>query len=236
MGLFVAVACVACVACGGAGGTGGDHVDVFVRHSAVNRGTAAPELGLDVEGSRQGPICVSAGASNLFQIKPGVHEVAFTDCFDDSNIGSSTISIDDGGANQMIVTGDLSFGFEVMVLPFSARREPPAGEGWWRVIHGNSLVDTVDVYLVQAGVDLASSEPVVSGLGFAQATDYAAVPIGDYTVTLTEVGTKTPVVEANANIGMFPESLLLAPDCTLIGGCRVMLFDIASCHLDDCYF
>lgn len=58
---------------------------------------------------------------------------------------------------------------------------PAAGQAWVRVLHGSPDAPEVDVYV---GADLASAAKVdaLSGLSFAEHSDYVPVPAGTYAV------------------------------------------------------
>lgn len=75
---------------------------------------------------------------------------------------------------------------------------PVFAEGKLRIVHASPAAGTVDVYVLKPGDDIATVEATLPGQVFRSATGHGAFAIpaapGNYTVTFTLAGAKTPVV------------------------------------------
>jgi hypothetical protein len=63
------------------------------------------------------------------------------------------------------------------------------GDGSVRVVNASPAMGDSDVYIVNAGVGLNGSTPVVTSLPFNQTTGYQLTAIGNYQVFMTAPGT-----------------------------------------------
>lgn len=106
-----------------------------------------------------------------------------------------TRSIDANSRNTSFLLGEPG---DLSVVSFKDDRRPVAGTGKFRLVQASSSIESVDVYIQQAGSEtpIADANPSFRGVETGRTTGYLAFEPGNYDVTVTEEGEKTVVAGA----------------------------------------
>jgi hypothetical protein len=174
----------------GCGGDNDDSPSVRVFHASPD----APNVDVALDGGRVLENVPFSVASDFLPIDAGTRRVTV------SVAGTNTAVIDaevpfSEGEDYLIIAAGRVKDIGPIVAPVD-RSAPPASSAKLRVLHSAPSAPEVDVYVVAAGKDIASSEPVLSKVPFKAISDYLTVPAGTYDVAVTVAGTKTVAIEA----------------------------------------
>jgi hypothetical protein len=80
---------------------------------------------------------------------------------------------------------------DLLLASFVDDRRPRSGFGRIRVNQVSINFETVDVYLLESGTDIADAGPAFTGLGSSFSSGYRQAAPGEYEITVTEAGEKT---------------------------------------------
>ncbi len=80
---------------------------------------------------------------------------------------------------------------DLLLASFVDDRRPRNGFGRLRVIQASTDFDSVDVYLLEPGTDIADAGATFPGLGSSFSTGYRQANPGEFEMTVTEAGEKT---------------------------------------------
>jgi hypothetical protein len=106
-------------------------------------------------------------------------------------LASKTRQLDAGSAHSLYALGTLA-----QIFPFITHDDyrPYATQARLRLIQGSPSANQVDVYLTASGAGIASATPTYAALPFATDTGYVSYAQGNYDLTVTSAGSKTPLV------------------------------------------
>jgi hypothetical protein len=117
-------------------------------------------------------------------------------------------------------TGDLT------IAVFIDDRRPVSGFGKVRVNQVAASFDSVDVYLLTAGIDIADAGPNLPRLASSFSSGYLHLEPGNYELTVTEIGEKTvlagPVAVGLPSGGIVETAIIDTPDPNLL---NVVVYD-----------
>lgn len=110
-------------------------------------------------------------------------------------IDAQAVSLAAGTRYSLFAVGQLLAGtdetIEPLLLVDSARSLATAAQ--LRVLHGAPTAPAVDVYLT-ASSDISAATPALTAVPFKTDSGYLAIAAGDYYVTITASGSKSPVI------------------------------------------
>jgi hypothetical protein len=125
-------------------------------------------------------------------VLPGEYNIKVTGA---NNPGVIPIDFDttlaEGTANSVYALGPLAT-LQPLVLEDDLRSI--ATEAKVRLVHASPTAGAVDIYITAPNTDINTVDPNVVNLEFANATDYLSLIGGNYTVTITPTGSKTPAI------------------------------------------
>ena len=155
----------------------------------------APAVDVIVNDDFQNPLVSSLEFPNVF----GFAEVPS----DDYNVKVTAA----GNAGAIVIDADLSLAatnfYDVLAVDNLATIEalvlnddprPIAADAKVRIVHGSPTAGVVDIYVVPPGTDISTVEPTLAGIEFKANTGYIPLPSGDYEVSVTPAGSKTPAI------------------------------------------
>jgi trimeric autotransporter adhesin len=130
--------------------------------------------------------------SVYYKEAPGVYDLAITPASDVSAVlASQTVNLRAGASYSLYALGPFA-----QIVPFVTRdnNRGYATQARLRFIQGSSSAQVVDVYLTASGSGIASAMPTYSAMPFATDTGFVSYVQGSYDLTVTEAGTKTPII------------------------------------------
>lgn len=101
------------------------------------------------------------------------------------------VTLDAGVKYTVLAVGELA-SIEPLIAVDDPR--PVATESKLRVIHASPAAGNVDIYLTVPGADISAIDASLSDVPFKENTGFLSIPEGDYEVTVTATGTKTPAI------------------------------------------
>ena len=138
------------------------------------------------------PAFMYGNSTGYLSVMPGLNTLAIA-AADNPGVAlaSKTRDLDAGSAHSLYALGTLA-----QIFPFITHDNyrPYATQARLRLIQGAPSVNQVDVYLTAAGAGIASTAPTYSAVPFAADTGYVSYAQGNYDLTVTAVGSKTPLV------------------------------------------
>ncbi len=112
-----------------------------------------------------------------------------------SNTGSvlvnKTLNLQPGTVHSIYAVGDLA-SLQTLITQDDDRRY--ATQAKLRIIHGSPSAGLVDVYLTAPGTSIASATPTYGAVPFLTDTGFVSYAAGNYTLTITPAGSKTPAI------------------------------------------
>jgi hypothetical protein len=106
-------------------------------------------------------------------------------------IGPVDLDLPAGVRHSILAVGQLA-NIEPLILTDDPRRV--ATNAKVRIVHASPTAADVDIYVTAVGADIASVSPTLTNVAFKANTGFLAVQAGDYDVTVTPAGTKTPAI------------------------------------------
>lgn len=151
-------------------------VDVLVDGQAVLTGVMYPQ--------NSPYLAVPAGARNL-RVRVA---------------GSSTLVIDatptlEADRDYTVIASGLATAIQPWVL-VDDNSAPLPGQAKVRLVHNAPSAPQVDIYVTGPGASLDAATPVLTGVPFAAASAYLAVPAATYQVRICPAGTKTVAIDS----------------------------------------
>ena len=98
----------------------------------------------------------------------------------------------EAGTWYTVLAVDFLDNIEALILDDDAR--PLATSAKVRIVHASPTAQDVDIYVVAPETDISTVDPTLTAVPFKANTGYIALPAGDYEVTVTPTGTKTPAI------------------------------------------
>ena len=110
-------------------------------------------------------------------------------------INASDVSLKAGARYSLFAVGQLltPSGATIEPLLLTDTGRSVATEAQLRVLHAAPTAPAVDIYLT-AGSDITGASPALTAVPFKASSEYLAIAAGDYYVTITATGDKTPVI------------------------------------------
>ena len=162
------------------------------RVRVVHAAPRAPTLDAFVDGVlREGRI-VYASASEYFDVPPGTATVAMHAILTGEPIASGRLATAPGSDATVLAIGTYPQN-DLLVL---ADSNAPQGDSVrLRVVHVSPSAGPLDVYVTEAGADLAGRGPLVAEFGYGQVSGYVTLPHGNWRVAAARVGTAVPLFD-----------------------------------------
>jgi hypothetical protein len=155
----------------------------------------APALIVTANGSPIGGVpaaFIYGNSTSYLSVTPGLNTLSIA-AADNPGVAlaSKTRDLDAGSAHSLYALGTLA-----QIFPFITRDDyrPYATQARLRLIQGSPSASLVDVYLTASGAGIASTAPTYAALPFATDTGYVSYAQGNYDLTVTAAGSKTPLV------------------------------------------
>jgi hypothetical protein len=185
VGFFGLGMVLALAGCGGGSGT----AQVRVLQASPN----APVVNVLVDGTTQNSNLIYAANTGYITVKDGSRRIEVQTAGSNTDIVDQTISLSNGGASTLIVTG-LAPTISPLVLK-DDNATTATSTALIRVVNAAPSMGPADVYIVPAGTGLTPGSPTVSSLTSGQASDYQSVTLAtgasnvNYSIYFTEAGT-----------------------------------------------
>jgi hypothetical protein len=162
------------------------------RVRVVHAAPRAPTLDAFVDGVlREGRI-VYASASGYFDVAPGAATVAMHAILTGEPIASGVLATAPGSDATVIATGTYPDN-DLLVL---ADSNVPRGDSVrLRVVHVSPSAGPLDVYVTEAGADLAGRSPLAAEFAYGQVSGYVTLPPGNWRIAAARVGAAVPLFD-----------------------------------------
>jgi hypothetical protein len=159
----------------------------------VHASPDAPAVDVVVDGSVLVPGLAFPVATGFVEVPPDNYNVAVTVAGNPGAIAIGPVDLDlpAGVRHSILAVGQLA-NIEPLILTDDPRRV--ATNAKVRIVHASPTAADVDIYVTAVGADIASVSPTLTNVAFKANTGFLAVQAGDYDVTVTPAGTKTPAI------------------------------------------
>jgi hypothetical protein len=138
------------------------------------------------------PAFVYGDSTGYASVTPGLNTLSIA-AADNPGVplASKTRQLDAGSAHSLYALGTLA-----QMFPFITHDDyrPYATQARLRLIQGSPSANQVDVYLTASGAGIAGTAPTYAALPFAADTGYVSYVQGNYDLTVTAAGSKTPLL------------------------------------------
>jgi hypothetical protein len=159
----------------------------------VHASPDAPAVDVVVDGSVLVPGLAFPVATDFVEVPSDNYNVAVTVAGNPGAIAIGPVDLDlpAGVRHSILAVGQLA-NIEPLILTDDPRRV--ATNAKVRIVHASPTAADVDIYVTAVGADIASVSPTLTNVAFKANTGFLAVQAGDYDVTVTPAGTKTPAI------------------------------------------
>ena len=159
----------------------------------VHASPDAPAVDVVVDGSVLVPGLAFPAATGFVEVPPDNYNIAVTVAGNPGAIAIGPVDLDlpAGVRHSILAVGQLA-NIEPLILTDDPRRV--ATNAKVRIVHASPTAADVDIYVTAVGADIASVSPTLTNVAFKANTGFLAVQAGDYDVTVTPAGTKTPAI------------------------------------------
>ena len=181
-------------ACSDDDGSTGLTTEARVR--VVHASPDAPSVDVLVDDNRVLTAVPYLGASGYLDVPSGSRNVKVNAAGTATTVIDADVSLATG-IDYTVIAGGLVSDIEPIVLEDDLA-PPSGGNVKVRAVHGAPSAPAVDIYVTAPGADLLAATPVLTDVPFGAASDYLAVPAGDYQVRVTPAGSKTVVIDSGA--------------------------------------
>ena len=127
-------------------------------------------------------------ASSYTSITAASHTVVVEPTNTSSQIIDTTITTS-SGSSVTLICANYSYN-ATSVLLSDDNTKPDSGNFKLRIVNVSPGMGPEDVYIIAAGTDINSANPVFSNLGFGSASSYVQLSAGNYDVVFTPPGSK----------------------------------------------
>ncbi len=125
-------------------------------------------------------------------VPPAAYNVKVTDSATQSVIAINVDLTLMPGIRYNVLAVDTLANIEALLVIDDPR--PVATESKVRIIHGSPSAGNVDIYVTAPQADISTIEPTLTDVPFKANTGFLSLAPGDYDVTVTGVGSKTPAI------------------------------------------
>jgi hypothetical protein len=162
----------------------------------VNDSPDAPALSMTPNGDRTAPLgaTVAYEGSTGYDVNlvPGVNDLAIAPAGNLTDIlAAQAVEVRPNSAHTLYALGPLAQLFALVTFDDYRRY---ATQARLRFIQGSPSATSVDVYLTASGTGIESTTPTYAALPFAADTGFVSYVRGIYDLTVTNAGSKTPII------------------------------------------
>jgi Domain of unknown function (DUF4397) len=159
----------------------------------VHASPDAPAVDVVVDGSVLVPGLAFPDATGFVEVPPANYNVAVTVAGNPGAVAIGPVDLDlpAGVRHSILAVGQLA-NIEPLILTDDPRRV--ATNAKVRIVHASPTAADVDIYVTAVGADIANVSPTLTNVAFKANTGFLALQAGDYDVTVTPAGTKTPAI------------------------------------------
>lgn len=159
----------------------------------VHASPDAPAVDVVVDGAVLVPGLAYPDATRFVEVPGGTYNVAVTVAGNPGAvaIGPVDLALAAGVRHSVLAVNEL-VAIEPLILNDDPRRV--ATNAKVRIVHASPTAADVDVYVTAVGTNIAAEAPAIEGFAFKDNTGFLSLAAGDYDVTVTPTGTKTPAI------------------------------------------
>lgn len=209
---LTALALVAAVgACSDDDDSNGPNGSAYVR--VVHASADAPNVDVRVDDVIVLSDVAFTVASGYLEVESGERNVKVQPTGTTVNAINADVDLENGAYYTVIAAGAVA-----TIAPIVLEDDlsaPAAGNVKVRLVHAAPAAGNVDIYVTAPGADINATAATLTNIPFGAASDYLAVPAGDYRVRITPTGTKTVAIDSGTltlTAGMIRTAIALEND------------------------
>lgn len=168
----------------------GTPADLRVVHASPD----APAVDIVVNDGFSAPLVEDlafGSATGFVSVPPATYNVKVAAAGTTTSVINANLSLQPAVRYTVLAVGRLA-AIEPLVATDDARRLATAAK--LRVIHASPTAANVDIYVTAPGASISTLSPTLASVPFKANTGFLQLPAGNYTVTVTPAGSKTPAI------------------------------------------